>query len=492
MFKSFEDTKNLIESDQSSGNKSEGFKVNNIDEESPNLEVEKYMEEGLRDSHNSSEKMERGKSDLRDDMGQTDSSGEGGSIDSGLVTNEEELLKNIKNKLSKIIEEKLSLDDSDTVEVVAESTLEGFKNKMRERLASMGIDKYKESASKAGRFIRNICVDYYKNTSKILKFGLVVKRDEVGEPEKVSLEANDFIDSVDLNNVIARVNNRDKDMEQSNKIDLSEYLEVVEMDAMSAMDELKKMRTSLTPDVSRWFGAVQRMVGMPNKEEPFRNYLQRSMNQKYEVDGNLNHPENENIENALQEVVPMLYKGILLKRSEQGESDKKVQINNEKVQINNERFDKSSRVNRSEQVDRVEQISKNNFVKEKQANESMKLNQVVALINKGEKERGQISKIDLSEYMEVVDMNALMALGKLKKLGSSLGFNVRNWLETTRTVLGDPEDVESLGDYLQRALSINNKINDRLGNIDRENIKEVLKAIVPVLHKVVLLDRMGK
>ena len=119
------------------------------------------------------------------------------------------------------------------------------------------------------------------------------------------------------------------------------------------------------------------------------------------------------------------------------------------------------------------------------------LNEVVAEIN-SDKITRQAESIDLSEYLEVVDMNAARALSKLRRLGFSLKFNVRNWLEATQAVLGAPEDTESLEKYLQRALASSGEIDNKLSNTNQENIKEVLKSVVPVLHKSILLDRFSK
>ena len=427
----------------------------------------------------------------------------------GPVDNEKGLISSLKSKLLKIlkIKEDAHLDDQVCVDIATTKT-EEFKTETRERLLGMGVDKYIKNNDETDDFIFNIVKDFKRNTKRILNFGLAFRKDKSGEERNISIEANDFIDSVNLDRVVVRVNNNSKESGQNRNIELGEYLEAVEMDAVSAMEALKEQRTSLTPDVSRWFGAVQRMVGMPKEGEPFRNYLQRAMSQKYEVDGNLNHPDRENIESALREVVPLLHRTILSERLGGKLVGDSVLVKNvgqvPREMQTNEGGQGPSNVFR---VDRGEQFSEGYVNKRKRSKKGwafrvddigedtvageIGLNEVVAEIN-SDKITRQAESIDLSEYLEVVDMNAARALSKLRRLGFSLKFNVRNWLEATQAVLGAPEDTESLEKYLQRALASSGEIDNKLSNTNQENIKEVLKSVVPVLHKSILLDRFSK
>jgi hypothetical protein len=357
----------------------------------------------------------------------------------GVITNESELANKLNDKFFELTEKSPRLSNS-ALEQMAATKINRFKNSMLKRLLGMGVDRYEEKRARAGGFIKKIVKDYFENTKEVLGFGLVVEHDKDGTAKDVVLSADKFIDSVDLNKVVVRIRTDSKDRIQTDNIYLDEYVTVVGVGAVETMEKLKKMRTKLTPDVSRWFGAVQRMIGGPKEGEPFRSYLQRAMSMKSEVDGNLNNPEKENIENALREVVPMLYD--VIKR-------------------------------------------------ERATSKAKNLNEVVASIRNDESTK-ETEKIDLSEYLEVVEMDAERALNKLGKLGLSLDFNVRNWLKTVQSIVGNPKEGESLRDYLQRAIEQESEINKNLFSDKQENIKKVLKVIIPVLHKVVLFDRLGE
>jgi hypothetical protein len=314
----------------------------------------------------------------------------------------------------------------------------------------------------------------------------VVEHDKDGAAKDISLSADKFIDSVDLDKVVVRISNNSENKTQINNAYLAKYVDVVEVDAVEAMNKLKSMRTTLSPDVSRWFGAVQRIVGVPKEGEPFRNYLQRAMSMKSEVDDNLNNPGQENIENALREVVPMLKDAILGARN-----------NGEQVD------DKSSGKNKiGEEINKNSQLGAGDLlpgnvlfeggsVKKEEVESVGDLDQIIAAINNDENTK-ETEKIYLSEYLEVVEMNAARAWGKLKRLNAGFSFDVKKWLGVVQLTIGVPNETESLREYLQKALDKEVEINSEFSDTGQENIKKVLKAIVPVLHKIVLFDRLSE
>ncbi len=430
------------------------------------------------------------------------------SLSLGTVTEENELVQNVQDQLPKLIEPRSSFGEH-ILDYMVTLKINNFKSSMRKRLSGMGVDRYEEKGARAGGFIKNIVKDYYKNTKKLLGFGLAVEQGNDKKGKKIILEANDFIESVNLDNVVTKVTVMNKEANREG-MDLSEYLEVSEMGAVDAMEELKKMRTKLTPDVSRWFGAVQRIVGRPKEGEPFRNYLQRAMSMKSEVDDNLNNPDQENIENALREIVPML-KDAIFRARHNGK-----QVGNENSGKNKieEGINKDSQLGTGDlllkkvfEVDRKKQFGlesgSNNkdtegvseFEGDSEKKEEVEsvgdLDQIIAAINNDENTK-EAEKIDLSEYLEVVEMNAAKAWGKLKRLSAGFSFDVKKWLGVVQLTIGVPNETESLREYLQKALNKEDEINGKFTNAGQENIKKVLKAIVPVLHKVVLFDRLSK
>jgi len=430
-----------------------------------------------------------------------------------LVVDEKILQDSVVDKISKTMDRTVFSKSRAIIESVVGNALTRFKNELRTQLINMGVDKYASIVDGRDDLVQQISTDYRKNVNEDLNFNLVVQRDENGEPEKVSLKADKFVDSVNLDKVFIRVNNEGIKKEQKDKIDLNKYLQVAEGDATATMGRIKNQKELLTPEVMRWFKATQVTIGVPKGGESFKNYLQRAMSMKSEIDSNLKHPDRENIENSLKEVMPILYKnmakeevggGVHINTDAGDINGDSNAVNTNQVRLSEEDFLARKRLNKSIDKIEIEQhknsgkeiVSKerDNFILGNKKNKPVveRLDDVVASINKDKKRRNQRSGIDLSEYLEVSDMNARVALQKLKRVGSSLGFNVRNWLEMVQLVLGSPNEEESLGSYLQKSLNRRVEIDSRLVNIKQENIKNTLEAIMPILHKSILLDKLGK
>ena len=379
---------------------------------------------------------------------------DGNFRDIGVVFDEVGVLSKTKDQLSEIMKAAALPEDNTFVEVLAKEKVRTFKSRLRERLASMGVDKYKKSVLKAGKFIKSIYTDYYYSTRKRLKFGLGVEHDKEGDSKHIVLEANDFIDSVDLNKVVVRVNSNEE-TNQTEKIDPSEYLEVVEMDAQNAMERLKKKRTSLTPDVSRWFGAVQRIVGMPKEGEPFRNYLQRAMSMKREIDDNLNNPEQENIENALQEIVPILYDAIFVARNNEQ------QVGNRNVS--------------GDKIDAIDEMSsvQNNRNEEKSSDLTLGEETILAI------EKATGGYIDVNDYNTVSKLDAEQAMVVLKRIAEHTGKTEMARL-ISQSIQTDNENIEgktfseyvdSNLDYLQSLQkNIRRDLEELDMNLDIDNV----------------------
>ncbi len=308
--------------------------------------------------------------------------------------NKRGVVNSIKNRLANILKKRGAVE-AETIERITNNKIEDFKNRMSERLSNMGIDKYRESISTAGGFIKKLCVDYLKNTNQKLKFRLAVEKNKNNKSKKIILLANDFIESVNLDKVVAKVNNNDNESSGAvNVIDLSEYLEVTDMNAIDAMNGLRDTRISLTPKVTRWFRAVQQIVGAPKEDEPFRNYLQRAMSMKYDVDSNLSNPEKENIESALQEIVPILHKEL---------AEKKL-IKDRKMPIVDSI--KDDKINDIQDSDRGEEVNGSLSLGEK-------------MISAIEKDTG--GRIDMNDYNIVSRLDAKQVMVTLKRIAEYTG-----------------------------------------------------------------------
>jgi len=438
-----------------------------------------------------------------------------------LVVNEKILQDSVVDKISETMEQTVFSKSRAVIESVVGNVLVRFKNRLRAQLINMGVDKYTSTADRQDDLVQQIFTDYRKNVNEDLNFNLIVQRDEDGEPEKISLRADKFIDSVDLDKVVMRVNNEEIKKEQKDNIDFNKYLQVVEGDATETIDRIKKKKELLTLEVRRWFKAMQIIIDVPKRGESFKNYLQRAMSMKSEIDSNLKNPDRENIENSLKEVVPILYKGMIIEEDRNGvqvntdsEEGMSVGDGSDVMDTNQAKMNGRSPLARrlvNSFIDRLEveqrenirnknsrkgivSRERDNFILDNKKNKPVieHLDDVVASINKDKKRRNQRNEIDLSEYLEVSDMNARVALQKLKRVGSSLGFNVRNWLKIVQLVLGSPNEEESLGSYLQKSLNRRVEIDSRLVNVKQENIKNTLEVIMPILHKSILLDKLGK
>ena len=382
-------------------------------------------------------------------------------IKKNIDINEDKLKKLIKNKISSHILQERQDNVTNSNEII-NSIIQNFKNALIKQLVGMGIDKYIDKAKaglKEDDFIQQISTDYRKNVNRNLNFKLIVQRDEDGKPEKISLEADKFIDSVDLDKVVARVNNQGKKNDaQIDKIDLNKYSLVAEMDAISAMNKLKDVRASLTPEVSRWFGAVQRIIGKPKEGELFRSYLQRAMSMKSEIDSNLNHPDKENIENALQEIVPILYKNI-----NETKQNKKNAVNDIL----------SSEISDNHGNDSIEEKD---------------------LLGAGERIASQIEqetsgRIDMNDYYTVSTLDASKAMKVLQRIAEYTGkTEMANFIKQLMRIDAYNIEGKTFGDYIDTALeklhllrtNIQKELEELDDNFDLQNmpIKDIFKVLV--------------